>query len=108
MGGIFPGLLPDALFYSAAARFAELMQFRSTTAVREPLFGSRDITTVVVDLPSPGPLQPFMDRLPHDHPYTVSELIRTLRLFLFYAPFVPAGRVSTTSGCGTANSAGFR
>lgn len=89
VGGIFPSLLPDELFYSAAARFQELMQFRSAMAVREALFGSRDITTVV-DLP--GHLQQFVDRLPHDHPYTVSDLIRKHTLFPFYAPFVPADR----------------
>jgi hypothetical protein len=91
VGGIFPSLLPDELFYSAAARFQELMQFRSATAVREALFGSRDITTVV-DLP--GHLQQFVDRLPHGHLYPVSDLIRKHTLFPFYAPFTRADRAS--------------
>lgn len=89
VSGIFPSLLPNELFYSAAARFQERMQFRSAGAVRAALFGAKDVTTAV-DLP--GHLQRFLDRLPPDHPYTVSELIRKHTLFPFYAPFVPGDR----------------
>jgi hypothetical protein len=67
------------------------MRFRSGAAVREALFGSRDITAVV-DLP--GHLQQFVDRLPPNHPYPVCELIRKHTLFPFYAPFVRADRAS--------------
>lgn len=91
VSAIFPSLLPGELFYNAAARFQELMRFRSGAAVREALFGSRDITAVV-DLP--GHLQQFVDRLPPNHPYPVCELIRKHTLFPFYAPFVRADRAS--------------
>ena len=89
MSGLFPALLPDELFYSAAARFQELMQFRSVSAVRMSMFGSIDVTAVV-DLPSR--LQQFLDRLPAGHPYTAGELIRKHTLFPYYEPFVTSSR----------------
>lgn len=89
VAGLFPRLLPDELFYSAAARFQDQMQFRSTSAVREALFGLAGVTTVV-DLPAH--LQPFVDRLPPGEPYTAADLIRRHTLFPYYEPFVPPAR----------------
>jgi hypothetical protein len=85
MLGYFPILLPDELFYSAAARYQEVMHFRSVVAVRKALFGS-DSRTSVVDLP--GHLDAFVERLPRPTPITSELLIRRHTLFPFFDPFV--------------------
>src|ERR1700749_544092 len=85
----FPTPLPDELFYSLCARYADRVQYSDIEAVNKELFGARGMSAGV-GLPSH--LGHLVESLPAKHELTVDRLIDQHTLFPFYSPFLPVER----------------
>jgi hypothetical protein len=92
MIGMFPTLQADELFYSACARYADLMGYPNHHAVQHALFGTTT-ATAVVDLPSQ--LARFVARLPGGGPYTVPQLLDGHTLLPYYQRFMKTAQHAT-------------
>lgn len=85
----FPTPLPDELFYSLCARYADRMRYPGVAAVNLDLFGSKGVSASV-DLPSH--LDDLIRMLPPGHYFTTNRFIYEHTLFPFYEPFLPPER----------------
>jgi len=86
MIGHFPIPYPDELFYSICARFSDRVQYRTTSAVIEELFGTTQ-ASAIVGLPSH--LGRLVTQLPRGYPVTLEDFIEQHTLLPFYASFLP-------------------
>jgi hypothetical protein len=85
----FPTPLPDELFYSLCARYADRIRYPGVAAVNLDLFGSKG-KSASVDLPSH--LDDLIRMLPPGHYFTTNRFIYEHTLFPFYEPFLPPER----------------
>jgi len=85
MPAVFPTLQPDELFYSAIARYSDMMQLRSELRLWHNLFvdGNPQISTDFT-----GQLDLLLSRLPAGHGYTAKDIIRYHTTFPYYSHFV--------------------
>lgn len=85
MIGFFPDPYPDELLYSICARFHERVQYRSSRATIQELFGA---TKFIVAVGLPNSLEKLTSFLPSGHQYTVERLIDEHSLLPFCSPFL--------------------
>ena len=84
MPALFPTLQPDELFYSAIARYSDMMHFSSELRLWKSLFvsGNPQVSTDFT-----GQLDLLLSRLSPGHGYTAETLVRDHTLFPYYAHF---------------------
>lgn len=82
MPALFPTLQPDELFYSAIARYSDMMHFSSELRLWKSLFvsGNPQVSTDFT-----GQLDLLLSRLSPRHGYTARDLVRDHTLFPYYA-----------------------
>lgn len=91
MIALFPDPLPDELLYSICARYRDRTNYPNKQFTSRELFGSYT-GTAIIGLPSY--LSQLIENLPPWNKRTVDVLIDENTLLPFYAPFLPADRVS--------------
>lgn len=94
MPAIFPTLQPDELFYSAVARYGDMMQYTNEGALSEDVYGISDAYPSVDFSAS---LDRFCSRLPAslilEHRIAPREIAWNHTMLPYFAPFVDPAQV---------------
>jgi hypothetical protein len=96
MPAFFPQLLPEELFYSAVARYGDMVRYPSESALRRDVFGTDRVGVVVVDLPSH--IHSFLLRLLPGHGYTTQHLVESATTYPYYRPFLSPDKAQVLEG----------
>lgn len=87
----FPTPYPDEILYSVYARYSDGMQYTSSQAVMQDLWGHKG---KMVSVSFPNGLGRLINNLLPQHHYTVASLIDNHTLLPFYESFLPTSRIA--------------